>query len=229
MSDLTDFFPATGGGSLVSYDPLTLNRVAVYATSLKSKYASSASIASNNGTFWNGIYYAAYAAQGVNGAWIDMSLNSTSFQQIVSVSNVGKGGKLICVIGPTVAQNTTVTFKITIDGTATEIEYTNLFTSAMRPFLGGILAGNPQIGTTNVGLIASPFDGGEQNIKSFTEATNSNGFANASALVNMFSLPTTFDGINQIEFKNTCVVEVKANIPSGSSQADKTGVIIVPN
>ena len=35
MSDLTDFFPATGGGSLVSYDPLTLNRVAVYATNLK--------------------------------------------------------------------------------------------------------------------------------------------------------------------------------------------------
>jgi hypothetical protein len=229
MSDLTDFFPATGGGSLVSYDPLTLNRVAVNAANFKSKYASSASIASNNGTFWNGIYYAPYVSYGVNGAWIDMTLNSTSFQQIVSVSNVGKGGKLICVIGPTVAQNTTVTFKITIDGTATEIEYTNLIASAMRPVLGGILAGNPQIGSTNVGLIASPFDGGEQNIKSYTDATNSNGFANASAGINMFSLPTTFDGINQIEFKDTCVVEVKASIPSGSSEADKTGVILVTN
>ena len=140
MSDLTDFFPATGGGSLVSYDPLTLNRVAVYANNLKSKYSSSVSYNSTLSQFWYGVYNAPYASYGTNGAYIDMTLNSTSFQQIVSVSNVGKGGKLICVIGPTVAQNTTVTFKITIDGTATEIEYTNLFTSSMRPVLGGILA-----------------------------------------------------------------------------------------
>ena len=226
MSDLTDFFPATGGGSLVSYDPLTLNRVNVSPTLLKAKSTNgSYNDSTNTVAFWNPITNTTY---GQTGAAIDMALGSTAFQQVVSVSNVGKGGKLVCVIGPGVNVNAVVTFKITIDGTATEIEYTNVYGAEMRACLGGILAGQPQNGSSNAGLISSPFDGGYYHARSNTYGTNSNGFASTGANVNSWSLPTVFDGINQIQFKDTCVVEIKGNPNTGFNRM-KAGVIIVPN
>ena len=227
MSDLTDFFPATGGGSLVSYDPLTLNRVNVQMYSLKSKYSPSARIDSTNDYyFWDPFTFNTY---GQTGAYTDLTLNSSAFQTIVDITNTGKGGKLVCVIGPAVDINVTVTFKITIDGTATEIEYTNAYNNnAMRGCLGGLLAGEPVISTSNSGQIASPFNGGYSAYRDRTTITNSNGFAN-SYIGNTWSLPTTFDGINQIQFKDTCKVEIKANTASSSTYANRAAVIVVPN
>lgn len=229
MSDLTDFFPATGGGSLVSYDPLTLNRVNVSAYSLKSKYSFSANVdATNDYYFW---YPFAQSTYGQTGAYTDLTLNSSAFQTIVDITNIGKGGKLICVIGPTVVYNTTVTFKITIDGTSTEIEYTNLLGNVFGPMkgvLGGILAGDPIKTTTNSGEIASPFNGGYNAYRHREYISNSNGFANSN-YNNFWSLPTTFDGINQIQFKDTCKVEIKANTANSSTYFNRAGVIVVPN
>tara|TARA_B110000858_G_C17710379_1_gene430268 strand:+ start:94 stop:783 length:690 start_codon:yes stop_codon:yes gene_type:complete len=229
MSDLTDFFPATGGGSLVSYDPLTLNRVNIETNYLKSKYSYTATVnPSNDYYFWAPFAQTTY---GQTGAYTDLTLNSSAFQTIVDITNTGKGGKLICIIGPAVDYNVTVTFKITIDGTSTEIEYTNLLTSMFgdaRGVLGGILAGDPVVTTTNTGQIASPFNGGYNAYRHRDYITNSNGFANSN-YNNIWTLPTTFDGINQIQFKDTCKVEIKANTASSSTYFNRAGVIVVPN
>jgi len=229
MSDLTDFFPATGGGSLVSYDPLTLNRVNIETNYLKSKYSMTATVnPSNDYYFWQPFATTTY---GQTGAYTDLAINSSAFQTIVDITNTGKGGKLICIIGPAVDYNVTVTFKITIDGTSTEIEYTNLLANMFgdaRGVLGGILAGDPVVTTTNTGQIASPFNGGYNAYRHRDYITNSNGFANSN-YNNIWTLPTTFDGINQIQFKDTCKVEIKVNMASSSTYFNRAGVIVVPN
>jgi hypothetical protein len=226
MSNLTDFFPA---GSLVSYDPLTLNRVNVSETYMVSKYTNSAWYNCTNQVFWNSMTNNAASGLGQVGAAIDMATSSSAFQTIVDITNTGKGGKLICVAGPCVEVNVVVTFKITIDGTATEIEYTNLQGLRMRGMLGGILAGRPDNNSTTSGLTASPYDGKYYHFRNSTGgASNSNGFA-CSEVTNYWSLPTVFDGINQIQFKDTCKVEVKANMTDTSSNRNKAGVIVLPN
>ena len=226
MSDLTDFFPAAGGGSLVSYDPLTLNRVNVYPPYLFSKYAYNAVYNSQNTGFYTSITSTTY---GQTGAALALATSSSVFQTIVDITNTGKGGKLVCVLGPAVGQNITVTFKITIDGTATEIEYTNIYNLAMRGCLGGILAGKPVVSGSNYDQISSPYNGAYNHARSTTTSSNSNGFANTGSNINFFSLPTVFDGINQIQFKDTCKVEVKANVSTTSNMANTASVIIVPN
>ena len=99
---------------------------------------------------------------------------------------------------------------------------------AARGVLGGILAGDPVVTTTNTGQIASPFNGGYNAYRHRDYITNSNGFANSN-YNNIWSLPTTFDGINQIQFKDTCKVEIKANTPTSTGYFNRAGVIVVPN
>jgi hypothetical protein len=232
MSNFSTFFPSAGGGggSLVSYDPLTLNRVNADELLFVSKYVQSAFLPSTHNYFWQSMTNATYGSlYGQVGAAIDMTTSSNAFQTIVDITNTGKGGKLICVVGPCVEVNVVVTFKITIDGTATEIEYTNLQGFRMRGALGGILAGRPDTTSTTSGLTASPFDGKYYHSRSSTGgASNSNGFASGD-VGNYWSLPTVFDGINQIQFKDTCKVEVKANMTDTASNRNKAGVIVVPN
>jgi hypothetical protein len=231
MSKFTDYFPTSGGGggSVTSYDPLTLNRVNAIENLFVSKYTQSAFLSTTHSYFWSSMTNNAVSGFGQVGAAIDMATSSSAFQTIVDITNTGKGGKLICVVGPCVEVNVVVTFKITIDGTATEIEYTNLKGFRMRGALGGILAGRPDTSSTTSGLTASPFDGKYYHSRSSTGgASNSNGFASMD-VGNYWSLPTVFDGINQIQFKDTCKVEVKANMTDTASNRNKAGVIVVPN
>lgn len=232
MSNFSTFFPTSGasaGGNVISKDPLTLNRVNVAASLLRSKNSvnavTNATIGNINGNFWGSFTSTLY---GQTGAAIQMASASTAFQQIISVTNTGKGGKLIAVIGPDVPQNTVVTFRITIDGTATEIEYTNGYGARMRGCLGGILAGEPRYQPNDQLQGLSPFDGGYWTARDPSTGSNSSGFATSSGNFSRFALPTVFDGINQIQFDDTCVVEVRANFTAaGLSSELYTGVILI--
>jgi len=228
MSDITTFFPAAGGGGGISKDPLTLNRVNVAASLLRSKNSqggvTNATLGNLNGDFWGSFTSTLY---GSTGAAIQMTSASTAFQQIISVTNTGKGGKLIAVIGPDVTQNTVVTFRITIDGTATEIEYTNGYASRMRGCLGGILAGEPRYQANDQLQGLSPFEGGYWAARDPSTGSNSSGFATSSGNQARFALPTVFDSINQIQFDDTCVVEVKANLTTSVLNRRYTGVILI--
>ena len=227
----SQFFPAagttpSGGGSASSSDPLTLNRIQVRDDLLKLKRGPGTVDGADALAFWS---YLGANPYGQLGAVKQLAASQNTFQEVVNVTNTGKGGKLVAVIGPLTSTGTVVTFKITIDGTATEIEATSSINQTMRFCLGGILAGNPVSvnNTTITGQIASPFNGGYYFSWADTFSSNANGFV-SSASTNYWSIPTTFNQVNQIVFTDTCKVEIKANV-SGTTNQVKSGVVIIPN
>ena len=107
MSDLTDFFPATGGGGSVSFDPMTLDRRACRTGQLTLNYTASSpyySIYGNFWTYWNGIYDYATVP------------NNTDYVTVKDITSAPRGGRLHSIIGPATTTGTT-NFKITVDGT----------------------------------------------------------------------------------------------------------------
>jgi len=232
MSDFTDFFPAagttpSGGGSASSSDPLTLNRIQVRDDLLKLKSGANSFYTTDMENFWS---YLGANPYGQLGAVKQLTGLTSTFQEVVNVTNTGKGGKLVAVIGPRMGTGTVLTFKITIDGTATEIETTSSINQQMRFCLGGILAGNPVTTTLTeaAAQIASPFNGGYYHNWADTFSSNANGFVSAAS-TNHWSVPTTFNQVNQILFKDTCIVEIKGPTINGNATMNKTGVVIIPN
>jgi len=211
MSDLTDFFPATGGGSLVSYDPLTLNnRIIVPSYGLHSVTGAGSSSYETLAAFWSTLNTTLSTSDPM-GSYVAMPSDSQSYQTIVDLNYVGVGGGLYNVIGPNcVSGDKTCTFKITIDGTATEIAYDNIFQD-FRPVLGSFLTG--QIGTGNQGTPAGASTISTPGYYHY-RATNTtqrgaiNGFQTTRE-GNRLTVPTTYAGFSYIKFADTCKVEIK--------------------
>lgn len=107
MSDLTDFFPATGGGGSVSFDPMTLDRRACYTNQITLNYTPT--------NYWN---------SSVNGFWSYWAAtydyatvpNNTDYVTVKDITSAPRGGRLHSIIGPATTTGTT-NFKITVDGT----------------------------------------------------------------------------------------------------------------
>ena len=227
----SQFFPAagttpSGGGSASSSDPLTLNRIQVRDDRLILKRSPNTVSDSNTTQFWS---YLGNNNKGQLGAVKQLTGLTSTFQEVVNVTNTGKGGKLVAVIGPSTSTATVLTFKITIDGTTTEIEATSNIDS-MRFCLGGILAGNPVSTTLTeaAAQIASPFNGGYYFSWENSFSSNASGFASTNK-ENYWSVPIIFNQVNQIVFTDTCKVEIKVPTMNGNAITNKAGVVIIPN
>ena len=119
MSDLTDFFPATGGGGSVSFDPMTLDRRACYTHQLTLNYTATSPLYSQNSdfwTYWDAIYDYATVP------------NNTDYVTVKDITSAPRGGRLHSIIGPA-TQTGTTNFKITVDGTEYIVPVSPLQTS----------------------------------------------------------------------------------------------------
>lgn len=220
MSDLTDFFPAAGGGSLVSYDPLTLDRTIAQLQNITIKHSSTAAQYASGIQFWN------YYENGGIGDYVQLPTTTSVYQTIVDVTNTGKGGKLLNIISPLLFTSNTFTFKITIDGTETLIPITASIDFRSRLILGGLLEGIPT-SNTNYGPAFSYRSGSYSN--NFGNQKNYNGFYTAGGNA-FYMIPTDPGKVNHIEFKDSCKIEViyTGTLPSYYSSTDyNAGAMII--
>lgn len=223
MSDLTDFFPAASGGSFVSYDPLTLDRTAVYGGNLgmKSSYYQTKNTSSTN--FWS--YYEDYS-DGV-GDYVQLPTTTSVYQTIVDVTNTGKGGKLLNIIAPLLNTGNTLTFKITIDGTETLIPVVGI-SQLTRLVLGGLVEGRPVNNSGTYGPSYTYRSGAYDN--NFANQKNYSGFYTSG--VGYFMIPTSPAKTNHIEFKDSCKVEMiyTGTLPNNWGTIDQRGgAMIIQN
>ena len=214
MSKFTDYFPAAGGGggggSTSSTDPSTMDRNIVGRTLLWSHTGQITETSDEYTAFFPSLTTTLTNSDPI-GSYVDMPANSTSYQTIVDLSYPGVGGKLFNVIGTCLVSfpSQILTFKITIDGTATEIEYRQIL-SDYRPILGDFLTGKTT-STAPVGGIST-----SSNAYYTGRGTNTgnrgsyNGFSVLGPTQNL-SIPDTFTGFSYITFENTCKVEIKVD------------------
>jgi hypothetical protein len=209
MSKFTDYFPtAGGGGSTISNDPSTMDRNVVVRQKLSVHQGNGVEIRSDLSTFWDALKTTLADSDPI-GSYVSMPFSSQAYQTIVDLSYPGVGGKLFNVIGPCLVTGyqQLCTFKITIDGTATEIEYQMIFNDA-RPLLGDFLTGRLTGATYPGGVSIGSTNTFNGRGSSTGQRGAFNGFSNLSNS-NELLVPSTFSGFSYITFEDTCKVEIK--------------------
>ena len=214
-SNLTTFFPsAGGGGGTTSSDPKSMDRHYIDTEHLLLQYQGQNWECTETG-FWDRISSSTVTGSDPVSSTILLPADSSAYQTVVDISNVGIGGGLYNVIGPSLLTAGTpatkvLTFKITIDGTATEIVYENLVNNA-RPLLGGFLTGrsgfSTSYGSYGADTISSNSYYNSSSIAADKGATG--GFFQMSFSNNTLTVPATFAGFSYVKFEDTCKVEIK--------------------
>ena len=214
MSNFTTFFPsAGGGGSTTSSDPKNMDRHYIEDEHLLLQDQGVVYDSSEAG-FWDRISSSTVTGSDPVSSTILLPADSSSYQTVVDISNVGIGGGLYNVIGPTligsVVTTRVLTFKITIDGTATEIVYDMIKYNA-RPLLGGFLTGregfNTSYGSSGGDTISSNNYYNGRGVASDKGATG--GFFQEAFSENTLTVPASFSGFSHVKFEDTCKVEIK--------------------
>ena len=213
MSNLTDFFPSTGGSSDIT-DPKLLPRLQVASGGLvmKTYYSGlSSSIESNlSYQFWTPFFSANF-----NESFSGLQLSNTfnTYETILDVSSSTNGGYLHHVIGSSIGNAATETYKITVDGVATEIVRTA--TAGTRGILGWVAPGGDPLVNAN-GNPGGSGSMGEQGYymsilgqQSITPANSNinNGFIFSSN--SHYILPNAPWAYPALKFKETLKVEIK--------------------
>ncbi len=217
MSDLTDFFPAGGGGGGVSYDPISLERRIVNPSQFYLKTGLYINNNSTSSTFWNSY----------NLLWDSVAVTSSaSYFTIKDVPSAPNGGRLHHVIGPCSASATQSTlFRITLDGTEYVIEGTGPLTTFQRFVLGGIPNLKPA-DFSSTGY-ASWFQPGNDNQSYMNAAEISTGGFIKPAQTNGFNMvPLDINLFNGINFKESLKIEVQGGTYSGSQYFNSAGAAV---
>ena len=224
MSVLTDFFPSTGGSSDIT-DPKLLPRLQVISAGLKMKNYFASTSDSNDASlgyqFW-----APFFATSMNESFSGLELSTTfnTYETILDVSSSTNGGYLHYVIGSSIGAAATETYKITVDGVATEIVRTATSNDA-RGILGWVAPGGDPL----TSVASQPGGSGsmaEQGYymsiigqQSTTPANSSinNGFIFSSN--SYYTLPNAPWAYPALKFKETLKVEIKRSNRATSTVA----------
>jgi len=224
MSNLTDFFPSTGGSSDIT-DPKLLPRLQVPSGGLIMKSSYGTKSASNSANL-NYQFWAPFFAASMNESFSGLELSTTfdTYETILDVSSSTNGGYLNHVIGSSLGNAMTETYKITVDGVATEIVRTTP-TSGLRGILGWVApGGNPLVNAAgNPGGSGSMGEqgyymsvvGGNSSGSSSTDITDGFIFSSSS----YYTMPNAPWVYPALKFKETLKVEIKRSGQQTSSIA----------
>ena len=209
-SNLTTFFPATGGSSDIT-DPKLLPRIAngpVGTRFIKTGNTTKATDASAD--FWPVF---AQAELSESFSRIELSATYNTYETVVDVSSSTNGGYLNYILGSYMPAGHTETYKITVDGVATEIvRSVPTGSNYQASILGWVSPGQPSVNQTQAG---GPGAMGEQS--AFTASSMyaggilynnvSNGFTYFQTTC--FTVPNTPWAYPNLKFKETLKVEIK--------------------
>jgi len=211
MSNLTDFFPSTGGSSDIT-DPKLMPRLATgpIGGARYIKYTNGAVNNDNTTPFWEAFSGVAMSEEM---SMLTLSATFNTYETVLDVSSSTNGGYLNYILGSYINGGQTETYKITVDGVATEIVRAPPSGSQYQSsILGWVAPGYGLDGTTT--RVAGSM--GEQAAKtstynqptSNTVYTNTvNGFIYVYG--NAYTLPNSPWAYPNLRFKETLKVEIK--------------------
>ena len=231
-SNLTTFFPGASGGSSDITDPKLLPRIQLgpFALNMKTRYATSEYDIQTR--FWNPFYAATMSEQF---SVLELFATYNTYETILDVSSSTNGGYFHHVIGSYIdgAQAQTETYKITVDGVATEIvRAPPSGTSYGRGVVGWLASGYAASSVAATGWGVGGGSMGEQSYNQsvtgdFSVAAGStnitNGFIfNTNAYYTVPNVPLAYPAL---KFKETLKVEIKRSGQyTTSSLYNHTGV-----
>tara|TARA_B110000971_G_scaffold192723_1_gene205186 strand:- start:279 stop:998 length:720 start_codon:yes stop_codon:yes gene_type:complete len=234
MSDLTDFFPSTGGSSDIT-DPKMLPRIATAPSSIWLRmYLNQSRNDVDVLYFWP-----SYASPALSEQFSTLQLSATfnTYETVLDISSSPNGGYLHNILGSYINPSQTQTFKITVDGVATEITQDNPSTGqAVRGCLGWLSPGAAVRGSGGTALITPDNRGGSMGENNYFsvitdqfQPTNayyaniSNGFIFGQSTE--YTIPVSPWAYPSLKFEETLKVEIKRSGRYTSSAAyEKTGV-----
>ena len=210
-SNLTDFFPSTGGSSDIT-DPKLMPRLATgpIGSSRYLKYTNGGMANDSAATFWD-VFSSVALAEEVS--YLVLSNVFNTYETILDVSSSTNGGYLNYILGSYINGGNTETYKITVDGVATEIVRAPPSNSEYQSSILGWVAPGYGVDATTTRVSGSM---GEQSAKTSTynqpptstQYTNTvNGFVYVYA--NAYTLPNSPWAYPNLRFKETLKVEIK--------------------
>jgi len=234
MSNLTDFFPSTGGSSDIT-DPKLLPRIATGPSSIWMRiYLNQSRNDSDLSYFWP-----SYASPVLSEQFSKLQLSATfnTYETLLDISSSTNGGYLHNILGSFISAGQTQTFKITVDGVATELIQDNPSgAQAARGCLGWLSPGAAARGTGGAALITPDNRGGSMGENNYWsvitdqfQPTNvyygniSNGFIFGNSTE--YTIPVSPWAYPSLKFEETLKVEIKRSGRYTSNAAyENTGV-----